>query len=105
MTDFVEVAQLAQVAPGNGKLVYVDEKSIALFNVDGTIYAIDDTCLHEGSSLAQGKLNGKILTCRGHGWKYDVTTGSLTLNPEMCVASYDVKIVDGKIMVDSGKNA
>jgi nitrite reductase/ring-hydroxylating ferredoxin subunit len=103
MADFVEVAQLEQIAPGNSKMVYVGEKSIALFNVDGVIYAIDDTCLHQGSSLAQGRLNGKIVTCRGHGWKYDVTTGSLTLNPESRVASYAVKIIDGKIMVDTGK--
>lgn len=54
MAEFVEVAQLEQIAPGSSKLVYVGEKSIALFNVDGTIYAIDDSCLHQGSSLAQG---------------------------------------------------
>lgn len=99
MAEFVEVAQLEQIAPGKSKLVYVGEKSIALFNIDGKIYAIDDTCLHQGSSLAQGRLNGKILTCRAHGWKYDVTTGSLTLNPERSVASYAVQVVNGKIAV------
>jgi len=99
MANFVEVAQLEQIAPGKSKLVYVEEKSIALFNIDGMIYAIDDSCLHQGSSLAQGKLNGKILTCRAHGWKYDVTNGSLTLNPERRVASYAVQVVDGKIAV------
>ena len=105
MADFVVVAELEQIAPGKSKLVYVGEKSIALFNIDGMIYAIDDSCLHQGSSLAQGKLNGKILTCRAHGWKYDVTTGSLTLNSERSVASYSVKIIDGKIMVDTCKKA
>jgi len=99
MAKFIEVALLEQIAPGKSKLVYVEEKSIALFNIDGMIYAIDDSCLHQGSSLAQGKLNGKILTCRAHGWKYDVTTGSLTLNPESGVASYAVQVVDGKIAV------
>jgi nitrite reductase/ring-hydroxylating ferredoxin subunit len=69
------------------------------------IYAINDTCLHQGSSLAQGRLNGKIVTCRAHGWKYDVTTGSLTLNPESGVASYSVKVIDGKILVDTCKKA
>ncbi len=103
MADFVEVAQLEQIAPGNSKLVYVGDKSIALFNIDGVIYAIDDTCIHQGSSLAQGRLNGKIVTCRGHGWKYDVTTGSLTLNPASGVASYSVEIIGGKILVDTSK--
>lgn len=105
MAEFVEVAQLEQIAPGSSKLVYVEDKSIALFNIDGAIYAIDDSCLHQGSSLAQGRLNGKIVVCRAHGWKYDVTTGSLTLNPEQGVASYPVKIIDGKILVNTSKNA
>ena len=51
MAEFVEVAQLEQIAPGNSKLVYVGEQSIALFNIDGMIYVIDDSCLHQGSSL------------------------------------------------------
>ena len=99
MADFVEAARLEQVAPGQSLFVYVGETGVALFNIDGTIYAINDTCLHQGSSLAQGRLNGKIVTCRAHGWKYDVTTGRLTFNPETGVASYPVELVDGRIMV------
>jgi 3-phenylpropionate/trans-cinnamate dioxygenase ferredoxin subunit len=99
MADFVEVALLEQVVPGKSLFVYVGETGVALFNIDGKIYAINDTCVHQGSSLAQGRLNGKIVTCRGHGWKYDVTTGRLTLNPDSGVASYPVEVVDGKIMV------
>ena len=99
MADFVEVAQLEQVAPGQSLFVYVGETGIALFNIDGKIYAINDTCLHQGSSLAQGRLNGNIVTCRAHGWKYDVTTGRLTLNPKSGVASYSVEVVDDRIMV------
>ena len=99
MTDFVEAAQLEQIPPGQSLFVYVGETGVALFNIDGTVYAINDTCLHQGSSLAQGRLNDKIVTCRAHGWKYDVTTGRLTLNPDTGVASYPVEVVDGKIMV------
>jgi len=62
-------------------------------------YAIDDGCLHHGVSLGTSECDGKIVTCRGHGWKYDVTTG-FTLNvPGYGVAAYPVKVVDGKIMV------
>src|SRR5262245_13185966 len=99
MPDFVEVAQLEQVAPGRSLFVYVGDTGVALFNVDGKICAINDTCLHQGSSLAQGKLDGNIVTCRAHGWKYDVTTGRLKLNPGRGVDSYPVEIVNGKIMV------
>jgi nitrite reductase/ring-hydroxylating ferredoxin subunit len=99
MTEFVEAARLEQLAPGQSVFVYVGETGVALFNIDGTIYAMNDTCLHQGSSLAQGRLNGKIITCRAHGWKYDVTTGRLTFNPETGVASYPVEVVDGRIRV------
>jgi nitrite reductase/ring-hydroxylating ferredoxin subunit len=99
MSEFVEVAQLDQIPPGTSSFVRVEDKSIALFNVDGSIYAIDDSCAHEGSSLAAGKLDGKIVTCRSHGWRYDVTTGRLTFDPNFGVASYAVQVVERKIMV------
>ena len=99
MADFVEAAQLDQVPLGTSKVVKLMDKNVALFNVDGNIYAIEDTCLHAGASLGAGKLNGIIVTCRAHGLRYDVTTGHLTSSPELGVASYPVKLVDGKIMV------
>ena len=85
--------------PEEARCVTVEGKDIALFNVDGTVYATDDACLHHGVSLGISKLDGKIVTCRGHGWKYDVTTGSTYPVPGTGVAAYPVKVVDGKIMV------
>jgi nitrite reductase/ring-hydroxylating ferredoxin subunit len=99
MSEFVEVAQLDQIPPGTSSFVQVGDKNIALFNVNGSIYAIDDACAHAGSSLAQGKFNGKTVTCRAHGWRYDVTTGQVTTVPDFGVASYPVQVVEGKIMV------
>jgi nitrite reductase/ring-hydroxylating ferredoxin subunit len=61
MTDFVEVAKLDQLAPGQGMTVTVRGVPVALFNVDGTVYAIDDTCLHAGVSLETGELRGHIV--------------------------------------------
>jgi 3-phenylpropionate/trans-cinnamate dioxygenase ferredoxin component len=99
MTDFVEVTTLDEVPPGTGNCFTVAGKEVALFNVDGTVYAIEDSCLHKGASLATGALDGKVVTCRAHGWRYDVTTGSTMNVPGYGVASYPVKIVDGKILV------
>ena len=99
MASFVEVARVEQLSPGNGMVVRVDGKDVAIFNVDGTIYAIDHSCRHQGLSLGTSKVEGKIVTCRGHGWKYDVTTGSTLASPGFGVAAYPVKVVDGKIMV------
>jgi len=97
--DYVEAACLDEVPPGTGTSVAVGDKQVALFNVDGTIYAIDDSCLHHGISLGVGVLEGKVVTCRGHGWKYDVTTGNTLHVPDYGVVAYPVKVVDGKILV------
>ena len=99
MANFVEVARVEQLLPGNSMVVRADGKDVAIFNVDGTIYATDDSCRHQGLSLGTSKLEGKIVTCRGHGWKYDVTTGSTLASPGYGVAAYPVRVVDGKIMV------
>ena len=75
MAAFVEVASVQELPPGTGRTFHVGDKEIAIFNVDGEVYAIDDACAHAGASLGAGKLQGKVLTCRAHGFRYDVTTG------------------------------
>jgi nitrite reductase/ring-hydroxylating ferredoxin subunit len=100
MTDFVEVADLDQIKPGASLLVRVDRESIALFNVDGTIYAISDSCAHAGASLAAGKIDGKFVTCRAHGFRYDVTTGYVGGDSEaFAVTSFPIKVIDGKVLL------
>jgi nitrite reductase/ring-hydroxylating ferredoxin subunit len=98
MTDYVEVARLDQVPPGRSMVVTVAGQEVALFNVEGDIYAIDDSCAHAGASLGAGKLDGKIITCRAHGARYDVTTG-YRIGADSGVAAFLVKVVDGKIQV------
>jgi nitrite reductase/ring-hydroxylating ferredoxin subunit len=99
MADFSEVARLDEVPPGSGAVVTVAGKDVALFNVDGTIYAMEDACRHQGLSLGAGKLDGKVVTCRGHGWRYDVTTGNIVHVPDYEISTYPVKVDDGKILV------
>ena len=82
------------MAPGEPEIV----GDIAVFNVDGRFYAIDDTCLHAAASLGGGALNGKIVTCPAHGLRYDVTTGHVTTGG-LSVASYPVRVEDGKVLV------
>jgi nitrite reductase/ring-hydroxylating ferredoxin subunit len=100
MANFVEVAKLEQLAPGQGMTVTVRGVPVALFNVDGTVYAIDDTCRHAGVSLGTGELRGHIVRCRAHGWRYDVTTGHTLHDPEERVTRYPVQVVEGTILVD-----
>lgn len=102
MSDFLEVASIEQIPPGRSLVVTVAGKGVALFNVEGQIYAIDDACVHQGASLGSGKFEGKIVTCRAHGLKFDVTTGFVGGSPGYGVASHAVQIVDGKIAVAVG---
>lgn len=102
MPEFVEVARVDEVPLGKSTLVKVADKDVALFNVGGIIYAIDDHCAHAGASLASGLLEGKVVKCRAHGWRYDVTTGNLMTVPDYGVASYPTKVEDGKVFVAVG---
>ena len=104
MAEFIQAARLDELPPGRGTSVTVAGKDVALFNVDGTIYAMEDSCLHKGSSLGTSELRGKVVTCRGHGWRYDVTTGEILHVPDDGVATYPVKVVDGRIMVAVGEH-
>jgi nitrite reductase/ring-hydroxylating ferredoxin subunit len=99
MADFVEVARVEKIPPGSGSRFTVADKDVAVFNVDGTICVIADTCPHAGGSLGLGKLDGRIVTCPVHGMKFDVTTGCFAGTSDYGVASYPAKVVDGEIMV------
>lgn len=104
MAGFVEVARLDQIQPGAGSRFTIAETEMAIFNVDGKICAISDTCPHAGGSLGMGKLDGRIVTCPVHGMKFDVTTGCFAGTSDYAVASYPVKVVDGEIVVSVPSN-
>jgi len=101
MEGFVKVAKTDEVAPGQGKMVEVSGKKIALFNVEGSFYAIDDTCTHRGGPLSEGVLDGKHVTCPWHGAIYDVTTGEVLSPPApKGVAHYNVRVEGSDIEVE-----
>jgi nitrite reductase/ring-hydroxylating ferredoxin subunit len=99
MPEFIEVGRVDQVPPGSGARLTLADNGLAVFNVDGIICAIADTCPHAGGSLGLGKLNGTTVTCPVHGMKFDVTTGCFSGTSDFGVASYPVNVVNGKIMV------
>lgn len=85
--------------PGTGITVSVAGTSVELFNVDGTVYALNDRCKHAGASLGSGELNGKVLRCHAHGWTYDVTTGFANGVDGFGVATHAVKVIDGNVLI------
>jgi NAD(P)H-dependent nitrite reductase small subunit len=94
MSDAIKVATTDELQPGQSKVCMVDDKEIALFNVDGTICAIDNTCPHRGGPLGEGVVTGNEVTCPWHGWKFNVKTGSCAMIPSAKVNSYEV-VVEG----------
>ncbi len=96
---FVKAAKVADIPEGTGAVVNVDGTDVAVFNVNGNFYAIDNTCLHRGGPLGEGILDDKIVTCPWHGWTYDVTTGQSTFNPNARVAAYKIKVEGEDVLV------
>ena len=77
MAQFIKVASAADLAPGEAKCVEVAGKKLALFNVEGNFYAIDDTCTHRGGPLSEGEVSGEEVTCPWHGAIYNIKTGAV----------------------------
>jgi len=100
VAEFVAVAKAEELAPGQKMCVLVKGKRVALFNVDGTVYAIDDTCSHADASLSEGEFSGEIVVCPRHGARFNVKTGAaLSLPAWAPVATHQVKVEDGQIKV------
>ncbi len=96
MADYVKVAKANEIEPNYGKLVEVQGKKFALFNVDGKFYAIDNTCTHRGGPLSEGDLRGDEVTCPWHGSRFNVKTGSVLTPP----ARQGVKIFPVRVTGD-----
>ena len=100
MDDFVKVASISELAPGAVILVEVDDERVALVNVDGELHAIADECTHEGCSLSEGDLDGRMLVCPCHGSEFDVTTGVPATPPAFeAVARYAVRVEGDDVLV------
>lgn len=99
MHDFVTVAFTHEIPPGTGRTVEVDGIWIAVFNVNGTFYAIDNTCPHAGGPLGEGKLGDAVVECPWHGWKFSVISGERVGNSNFCVARCEVRIQGDAVQV------
>jgi nitrite reductase (NADH) small subunit/3-phenylpropionate/trans-cinnamate dioxygenase ferredoxin subunit len=103
MAEFVTVARVGDVPANSGCQVTVDGHWIALFNVDGSYYAVEGTCLHRGGPLADGAIRQSVVTCPWHGWQFDVRTGVLVQDPSLGVACYPTRVVGEDIQVQVGE--
>lgn len=97
--EFVPVAEVRDIAPGTGSAVVVGDREIALFNVAGTFYAIDNTCPHQGGPLAEGWIEGNVVTCPWHAWTFRMKDGTMTLGDFARVDAFDVRVENDVVAV------
>ena len=100
MPEFHKVATVEEVAPGEVRQYQVEDRPVALCNVDGEFHAFEDVCTHQYVHLSEGELAGRELKCPLHGAKFDVTTGkALSLPAVKPVPKHEVKVEDGHVYV------
>lgn len=102
MSTFVKAISVEELAPGMKKTVMAGGKKLAIANVDGEFFAIDDTCSHENCSLGtEGFLDGNVVICGCHGSQFDMTNGKvMSLPAPTDVACYETKIEQGDVYVN-----
>ena len=104
------VARVDELPPGSRKIVRIEGREVGVFNVDGTYYALKNSCAHQGARVCLGRIvgttipgevyefqygrQGKILRCPWHSWEYDLTTGQSVFDPSVRIVTYPVD-VDG----------
>lgn len=98
--SWARVADVQDIPQGEGRVVEVAGRALAVFNVDGQFYALDNACTHRGGPLGEGELDGAVVTCPWHAWRWDVTTGANVNNPGLRVPSLPVTVRGGVVLVN-----
>jgi len=104
MGDFVQVAKLSEIQPGQRKDFWVEGQKVLVFNIEGTLYAVDESCPHRECSLSKGKLSDKAIICPCHYAQFNLETGEVLVQPTsnpptVALPVHKVKVEDGKIFV------
>jgi len=101
MGVFVKAASMSELAPGQARLVNIKGKEIALFNIEGNFFALENACTHEEGPLAEGDIEGHEVTCPWHGARFDIRTGEVLCAPAYEDATrYNVRVIGTDIEVE-----
>lgn len=100
MSDWVVVCRAAEMGPGEHRVVDVDGTNVAVFNLEGAYYAIEDVCTHDGGQLTGGVVEGGEIVCPRHGARFCIRTGeALTAPAYEPTATFPVRVEDGNLEV------
>lgn len=100
MSRWIRLAAVSDLPPGTAGEYVAGERIVALFNVDGTLHALDGICPHQGGPLGKGALRGCIVTCPWHGFQFDVTTGQHQASQSLVHPRFEVKVEGGEIFIN-----
>lgn len=99
-TDWIDVAPAANLAIGQHRVVEIEDTHIAVFNLGGEFYAIENVCTHDGSEIASGCVVGDDIECPRHGAKFCIKTGAVTAPPAYePVDTFPVRVAAGVVQV------
>lgn len=100
MSEWTDVAAESEFLPGSCRRVEIDGVAIAVFNIDGRYYAIEDLCSHEAETLSGGRLAGLEITCPRHGARFSLITGEALSPPAYePIAIFPVRLENGRVQV------
>lgn len=100
MSDWVDVGRADEIASGEHRLVDADGTQIAVFNLDGEFFAIEDVCTHDGGELLSGRVDGDQVICPRHGARFCIRTGAaLTAPAYEPTPKFPVRIENGILQV------
>jgi len=100
MSDWIDVISASALLDVENSVVDVDGVDVAVFNLAGTFYAIEDVCSHDGGEIASGVIEGEEIICPRHGARFCIKTGRVTSPPAYeDIPCYSVRIENGRIQV------
>jgi nitrite reductase (NADH) small subunit len=99
-SSFVAVGQIGDFTSGQGRMVTVNGRHVALFRLGDEFFALDNMCLHRGGPLCEGPIDSQdVVTCPWHGWSYQIRTGTMVQDPRVGVSKHEVRIDGNEIAV------
>jgi nitrite reductase/ring-hydroxylating ferredoxin subunit len=100
MPTLVRAAAVQDIPPGHSRVLHIQGREIALFNAEGTFYAVKNICPHRGVALDRGVVEHCILTCPGHSWQFDLRTGDCVSHPPAGLRSYPVEVRGDSVWIE-----
>lgn len=100
MADNVEVSDLSSLPDGGMRAVFPKGLPVLLARVGGEVFAAENRCAHMGCPLSGGRLEGHVITCPCHDWRFDLRTGEFLDAPELSLKTYRAAVREGKIFLE-----